>query len=37
MTTGRFSHDNYTMTPQDILSRAYICQTMCVSKTHTRV
>ena len=30
VTTGSFSHNNYQMKPQDILSRTYVCQTMCV-------
>ena len=27
-TTGRFSHDSYTMKPQDTLTRTHVCKTM---------
>ena len=36
VTTGRFSHDSYTMKPRDILSRTHVCQTMCVLR-HPKV
>ena len=36
VTTGRFSHDSYTVKPQDILSRTQVCQTMCVLR-HPKV
>ena len=36
VTTGRISHDSYTMKPRDILSRTHVCQTMCVLR-HPKV